>query len=118
VEDGFDRAFRNTRFAVDAFFRVNVEHLLPFVEALYRANDYTISVLAGETRFANDVRHDSFLLFLSLSLWCACLNGIPSRSIRSASRSKHLWNQGMIQIIGGRRTSSYAETTFAASFPP
>ena len=57
VEDGFDGALRNAGFAVDAFFGVDVEHLLPFVEALNRANGDAIGVLATKAGLGNDVGH-------------------------------------------------------------
>jgi hypothetical protein len=59
VEDGFDRALGHARFAIDALIGVDVENLLPFVEALHGANDHAIGVLASKARFANDVRHES-----------------------------------------------------------
>jgi hypothetical protein len=40
---------------------VDVEHLVPFVEAFDRANDHAIGVLAAEAGLANDVRHDSIV---------------------------------------------------------
>ena len=57
MEDCLDRAFGHTSLAVDAFFGVDVDHLLPFVKALDRANHNAIGVLAGETWLSNDVSH-------------------------------------------------------------
>src|SRR5438067_5880820 len=45
-EDGLDRALGNARLAVDAVGRVDVEHLLILVEALYREDGHAIGVLA------------------------------------------------------------------------
>lgn len=63
VEDRLDRTFGNTRFAVDALVRVDVEHLLAFVEAFHGANNDAIGVLARETRRCNYVSHGSDLQF-------------------------------------------------------
>jgi hypothetical protein len=59
MEDCFDRAFRYARLAIDALIRMDVEHLLPFVEAFDRANHNAIGVFATEARLANDVSHTS-----------------------------------------------------------
>ena len=64
VEDRFDRAFRHARFAVDAFVRMDVQNLLPFVEAFDRANHDAIGVLAAEARLQ---RRGSSLGFSQLS---------------------------------------------------
>jgi hypothetical protein len=61
VEDGLYRTFWHARFAVNALIRVDVQHLIPFVEALDGANDHTVGVLAAETGLANDVCHGSYL---------------------------------------------------------
>jgi hypothetical protein len=61
MEDGFHRALRNARLAVDAFFRVNVEHRFTLVKALHRAHDDAIRVFAVETRLGYDVGHYSVL---------------------------------------------------------
>ena len=55
VEDGFDRAFRDAGFAVDALIRMDEEHRLAFVKAFDRADDDAVSVLAVETRLGDDV---------------------------------------------------------------
>src|SRR5262245_5317014 len=57
VEDGLDGACRHAGLAVDAFIRVDVENLLPLVEALYRANDDAVRVLAAKAGLANNVGH-------------------------------------------------------------
>src|SRR4030095_16615423 len=57
-EDRLDRALRDARLAVDAVFRVDVEHHLVLVEALYRADDATVGVLAVVTGRGDDVGHD------------------------------------------------------------
>jgi hypothetical protein len=40
---------------------MDVKHLLPFVEALDRADVHAVGVLAVEARRANDVSHGPFL---------------------------------------------------------
>ena len=57
VENGFHGTFGHTGLTIDTFVRMDVKHLLAFVEALYRANDHTIGVLAGETGLCYYVRH-------------------------------------------------------------
>jgi hypothetical protein len=57
VEDGLDRALGNASLTVDALIRMDIEHLLAFVEALYGADDNTVGVLAGEARLRNYVSH-------------------------------------------------------------
>ena len=59
MEDGFDGAFWNAGFAVNALFRMDVEHRLAFVEALDGADDNAVGVLAVEAGFGNDVSHKS-----------------------------------------------------------
>lgn len=57
VEDRLHRAFRNTRFAIDAFLWVDVEKLPVLVKAIHGADHNTIGVLAIKTRCRDDVRH-------------------------------------------------------------
>jgi len=65
MENRFHRTFRNTRFTVNAFFGVNINHLLAFIETLYRANDNTIGVLTCKTWFANYVGHEDSPLLVA-----------------------------------------------------
>lgn len=58
VEDCLDRTLGNTCFAVNAFFWMDVEHLVAFVEAFHWADDYAISVFASRAWLGNDMRHD------------------------------------------------------------
>jgi hypothetical protein len=57
VIDGIDRTFRDTGLTVDTLVRVDVEHLLIFIEALDRTHGDTIGVLAPETRLADNMSH-------------------------------------------------------------
>ena len=57
VEDRLDRALRDAGLAVDALVRVDVEHLGPFVEAIDRADDHAVGVLAVEAGLGDDVSH-------------------------------------------------------------
>jgi hypothetical protein len=57
VEDRFDRAFWNARFAINALIGVDVKHLLAFVETLYWADDDAISVTASVTWLGNYMSH-------------------------------------------------------------
>jgi len=46
---------------------MDINHLFPFVETLYRANNNTVSVFTCETRLANNMSHeDSPLLVVTL----------------------------------------------------
>jgi hypothetical protein len=61
MENRFHRTFRNACFAVNAFIRVDIEHLLAFVEALHWANHDAVGVLARKTRLTNNVGHTTRL---------------------------------------------------------
>ncbi len=57
VEDRFDGAFGNTRFAIDAFFGVDVKHLLTLVKAFDGADDNAICIFATEARLSYYMSH-------------------------------------------------------------
>jgi hypothetical protein len=57
MEDRLDGAFRHAGFAVNALFRMDVEHRLPLVEALDGADDDAVSVFAVEAGLGDDMRH-------------------------------------------------------------
>ena len=57
MENCLYRALRNTRFAVDAFFWVNVKNGLAFVETFYGANHDAVSISAAITRLGHDMSH-------------------------------------------------------------
>lgn len=61
MENCFYRALRNTCFAVDAFFWVDVKHGLAFVETLYGANHNAVSISAAITRLGHDMSHTGVL---------------------------------------------------------
>ena len=58
VEDCFDGAFGNARFAVNAFVGVNVNDLVAFVKTFDGTDNHAIRVFASETGFADNVCHD------------------------------------------------------------
>jgi hypothetical protein len=58
MENSFHGTLWNACLAVNALVRVNVEHFVAFVEALYRANNNAIGVLATKARLGNDMSHD------------------------------------------------------------
>lgn len=62
MEDCFHGTLRDTCFTVDAFFRVDIEHLVALVETLYRTNDNAIGVFASVAWLGNDVSHVNNLL--------------------------------------------------------
>jgi hypothetical protein len=64
MENGFDGALWNTGFAVNTFFWMDVDHLLAFVEALYRTDDNTIGIAAANARLSNYVSHEPCLSYL------------------------------------------------------
>jgi hypothetical protein len=57
AEDCFDRALRSARIAVDALFRVDIEHLITLVKAITRAYSDAIGILAAKTGGGHDVGH-------------------------------------------------------------
>jgi hypothetical protein len=59
VKDGLYRTLENARLTIDAVFRVDVEHLLPFVKTIAWADRDTIGVLAADARLRNDECHGS-----------------------------------------------------------
>ncbi len=56
-QDGFNGAFRLAHAAVDAFIRVNDEHVLAFIKTVDWADFDAVSILAHNAIFCNDVRH-------------------------------------------------------------
>src|SRR5262249_59175726 len=56
-EDRFDGALRHARLAIDAIYRVDVQHHVILIKALDRTDDTAVGVLTVIARFANDVRH-------------------------------------------------------------
>ena len=62
-QDRLDRAFGLANTAVDAFFGIDHQKVLPFVEAVHGANLYAIHVFAFNARIDNDISHE-FLLSL------------------------------------------------------
>ena len=59
--DRIDRAFRLADAAVDAFVRVDDEHVLTLIEAVDRTNLDTVHVLTLDTAFIDDVGQLSLL---------------------------------------------------------
>jgi hypothetical protein len=57
MEDSFHGTFWHTGLTIDAFFGMNVQNLIAFIEALYGAYYDAIGVFAAETGFANYVSH-------------------------------------------------------------
>ena len=55
--DRINRAFRLANTTIDAFVRVDDEHVLTLVEAVYRTHLDTVSVLAADTALVDDVGH-------------------------------------------------------------
>src|SRR5246127_244264 len=63
--DRVRRAFRLAHAAVDAFVRVDHQHVLALVKAIYRADLNAIGVFAFDAGFSDDVSH----LTLRRSIW-------------------------------------------------
>ena len=55
--DRFRRTFRLADAAVNAFVRVNDQHILPFVEAIDRAYDHAVGIFAVEAGLGDDMSH-------------------------------------------------------------
>lgn len=67
--DGISRAFRLAHAAIDALVRMNDEHVLTFIEAVYRTYFNAIGVLALDAIVRDDIGHD-LLLRPAGSFWC------------------------------------------------
>jgi hypothetical protein len=62
-EHRFNRAFGYTGVAVDARFRINVQHIVVEVKSFNRTHESTVSIATVHTGFCNDVSHsDAFSL--------------------------------------------------------
>jgi hypothetical protein len=61
-KDGLHRALGFTGTTVDALFGVDVVLVLPFVDAIDRANLHATGVLGFEAGFGDDVGHDGQIL--------------------------------------------------------
>ena len=59
MEDGFDGTFGDASLAVDALFRVDVEHRFSLVETLDRTDNDAVGVFAVEARLGDDVGHSA-----------------------------------------------------------
>ena len=57
VKNCFHGTLWNASFAIDAFLRVDVQHLIAFVETLYGADDNAISVFASRAGLGNYMCH-------------------------------------------------------------
>ena len=58
IENGFDRALRNTGFTVDAFIGMDVDHIGILIKAITWANLQASLVFAAFARFSHDHRHN------------------------------------------------------------
>lgn len=56
-KDRLHGAFTPACIAIDALFRVDVEHVVALAKAVAGANGYTIGILAAITRFGNHISH-------------------------------------------------------------
>jgi len=57
MEDRSNWAFRNARFAVDAFIRMNEQNRFTFVKTLYWTYDHAVCVFAVEAWLGDDMSH-------------------------------------------------------------
>lgn len=57
MEDRCNGTFRNARFAVNAFFRMNEKNRFTFVEAFDWTYNNAVCVFAVEARLSNDMSH-------------------------------------------------------------
>jgi hypothetical protein len=78
MEDGFHRAFRDARLAVDAMLWIDVELGAILVKALARADDHAVGVLAVLARLANDIGHEWYS-FRDAGNGDRCTGAIASR---------------------------------------
>jgi hypothetical protein len=59
MEDRIYRTLGDTRFAINAFVRVDVEQLLALVEAFDGADDNAVGIFAIEARLTDDMGHET-----------------------------------------------------------
>ena len=59
--DGFSRALRHAHAAIDAFIRMDDEHIIAFVEAIHRTHFDAIHVFAFDAIIGDDKSHDAHL---------------------------------------------------------
>ena len=59
--DRINRAFRLANTTIDAFVRVDDEHVLTLVEAIHRAYLHAVRVIAANAALVDDVGHVSVL---------------------------------------------------------
>src|SRR4029434_364163 len=83
MENRLHRALRHTGLTVDALVGMNVENLLPFIEALDRAHYHAISVLAAEARLTNYVSHTEISpeLKIGVARQIARCSQVPAASV-------------------------------------
>ncbi|MFT5486168.1 MAG: hypothetical protein ACI9MU_001079, partial [Alphaproteobacteria bacterium] len=73
----FNRAFRLANAAIDAFVRVDYQHIIAFVEAVHRAYFDAIHEFAFDARIFDDVRHTVLRVLLDghrRDVWPTVLN--------------------------------------------
>lgn len=64
--DGVDRALRLTHATIDAFVRMDHQHVFPFVEAIHGANFYTVHQFAFDAGVGDDIGHGGKSTFQDL----------------------------------------------------
>ena len=85
-EDRVDGALRLAKSTVDTLVRVDVDHVIAFVNAVHRANSHARLVFDADTRFGYNVRHAYIVPIASLSRQCIGINegcnGVKTNKIR------------------------------------
>src|SRR5436853_2194045 len=93
--DRFDRAFRLAYAAIDAFVRVDDEHVLALVEAVHGADRYAIHQFATDTAIVDDVGHTNsgrkHALASAMALATQASNGFTRARAADRSRAAPAW---------------------------
>jgi len=90
--NGLDRALRNTGLAIDALFRMDIEHLLALVEAFDGADDNTVGISAANARLGNNVSHET----------CLSKLGISDPGPKKPGEKPNLRPDPQVRMLGGR----------------
>src|SRR5215211_2697277 len=105
--DGVDRAFRLADTAIDAFVRMNDEHVLAFVEAVHRTYFHAVHVLALDATFYDDVGHrllgpGAFCRWRSARVVATQASQGPLDYLARSSRPASSWRRLLMQHCGPR----------------
>ena len=88
-KDRLDGAFVDTLVAVDASLGIDVQHLIAFAEAVTRANDHAVGILAPKARGRDNVGHLSIPQFgVAVVVNVDSRGGVLSRGVNPNPRRR------------------------------